>query len=151
MSQDKISTPEELYDAMDALTVRTKQGGLGQAWVGLLFETIDRMLRMEPSLGNRGLKDKDRVNQRGNYRVTAKSHGNLVYSGKKMAVEIQDMSAQGFGVHSRSSLPLQANCMLEVVSGYGGKDLYSCFVQNCRHDEGRYRVGLKIFDMQPYF
>lgn len=151
MTEDRIETPEKLYDALDLLAVKAKQGGLGQHWMGLLFETIDRMLKMEPALGNRGLPNKDRTNQRHNYRVAAKTPGSLMHAGKRLNVEIQDMSAQGFGVHANTSLPLQANVMLEVVSSYGGKDLYSCYVQNCRQDSGRYRLGLRIFDMQAYF
>ncbi|MBF0147397.1 MAG: PilZ domain-containing protein [Magnetococcales bacterium] len=151
MNQDRITTPEDLYSALDALTVKAKQGGLGPVWMGLLFDAIDGMLRLEPGLCSPGGGDRAKVNQRGKYRVAARGNGNLVHAGKKVSVEIRDMSAQGFGIHAPASLPVGANVMLEVISGQGGKDLYSCYVQNCRQNDGNYRIGLRIFDMPPCF
>ncbi|MBF0447086.1 MAG: PilZ domain-containing protein [Magnetococcales bacterium] len=151
MPSESITTVEALFDALDDLTTQAKRGNLANPVVSLLFDTMDRLMRIDPALRNRGLTDLTRDNQRQNHRITFLGKGQIIHQNQYARVEIIDMSSQGFGVKTPRVLPVQSNVMFEINSAEGGKDTYSCYVQNCQFDGENYRVGLKIFDMIPCF
>lgn len=153
MKPKPFHTADELFDAMDQLTVSAKLGNLSSQIMGVLLDSMNQLMVVEPSLRNRGLLNQAQSNQREEYRVHFKGKGKLIHGKREIKVELVDMSAQGFGVavNTKASIANRSNVMLEVASGEGGKDLYSCYVQNCRSDGNGYRIGLKIIDMMPHF
>ena len=152
MKSDPITSASELFDALDHLTIRSKRGELSNDIMSILFETMDQLMNAEPKLRNRGLTSPDQVNQREKYRVSTPGKGKLIHNNRESKASIIDMSVQGFGVKVSKSMPLRANVMFEVKnSREGGKDLYSCYVQNCRRDGKEFRIGLRIFDMLPRY
>lgn len=152
MENQPIKDPNDLYEALLALLVRAREGGLQAELIQILFTAVDKVTAVtrkeEASLSS---KKVDESKNRQHFRLVADARGTMIVSGERTKVVIHDVSPQGFGVISPVGVRTNTTVMLEAPSSAGGMDIFSCFVSHSRRTKEGVSVGLRIVDMLPRF
>jgi hypothetical protein len=153
----------ELLDEVSRLLVRAETGGVAADFTELLAKVqaqmVEKCAREQPQYGrNRcarvpeiaevAVDDGDmtsREDQEQRYapRFEAVVEGVAIVAGERIAVEVVNLGAHGFGISAGREIRRGSRVLLEL-SGPQGVETFSCLVVFCRERAGGYHMGMSM-------